>query len=321
MTVDALSIFTQEMLSISQSYFLVFLFMIKSWLSIEQRKSFNMQSRRRWSRMASAAVLLVGVSTVGLAGTANAAPGEDYVPANERVSQIAAQYWAENPNDYSGLARTIRAHGGDSVTFMIRGHGMVSGAKAQELYAKSKSETGNENKVSSAQPADIPNNSFAVVGSWYHVQDQYGEWWNATGYWNFRDDYIGTGDPGDVSAVTAEVNNCWINDGATIFASDYQGNDFTGSMIRQGSGVNSSIYSIDDSTSNFKMLNDNGTHTLSFKRNSYGCGGTPLQARYYYEHNQGGGSLLSFSLSLGIFSITYGGNPMTLERATPVFRT
>ena len=236
-------------------------------------------------------------------------------PANERLAAVVAGYSAQHPGDYVGLDRAIRAHGGDSVRFAVAGHGSASARTAQRLGARAQSR-------SRTKDCDLPCDAFGVGGAWYHVQDQFGEWWNATGTWNFRDDYIGAGDPGDASGIRAQVPSCWVNDGEFIYAKDYQGNTFPdGGLIRQDADLSSSIYEIDDQTSGFKMLTDNGSHTLSFRRNKSGCDGEPLQARYKYEHNQDGGGSWSLGFSFLGFSLNYTDIPPRLEKATEVFRT
>jgi hypothetical protein len=63
------------------------------------------------------------------------------------------------------------------------------------------------------------------------------------------------------------------------------------------------------------LLTDNGSHTLSFKRHATGCAGQPLQARYYFEHNQDGGEGWSFGISLAGLSLSYStGAPPALQR-------
>lgn len=260
---------------------------------------------------------VVAASSVALpAATATA---DEREPANERLARVVAEYSAKHPHDYVGLEQAILAAGGDSVTFAVEGHGSTSAAEAQRLYDRAVSA---EQSSDDVEPFDVPANAFNVTGSWYHIQDQYGEWWNATGTWNFRDDYVNGSDPGDASGIAASVPDCWVNDGEWIDAYDYQGNHYGGAMIRQNAGLTSSVYDVDDATSGFKLLTDNGSHTVSFKRYSSGCAGQPLQARYYFEHNQDGGGGWSFGISLAGFSLNYSsGAPPRLQKATQVFRT
>jgi hypothetical protein len=231
------------------------------------------------------------------------------VPANQRLAKVVADYTATHPDDYVGLQRTIVANGGDTVTFAVTGHGTVSAAAAQRLRRQS-------------AMLDVPADSFDVAGSWYHVQDQSGEWWNATGTWNFRDDYVNGSDPGDASGISAKVPDCWVNDGEWINAWDYQGHRFNGALTRQNADLTSSVYDVDDQASGFVLLTDHGSHTLSFKRHKPGCDGDPLQARYYFEHNQDGGGSWGFSISFAGFGLSYNqGTPPRLQKATGVFRT
>lgn len=239
----------------------------------------------RWKASLLTGVLAACTMTIP---TATAAQVVDEPPAaNERLALIVAQYAAQHPHDYVGLERTIVAHVGDSVTFAVAGRGGVSAVEAQQLYRQATAQGEN----GAAGVLDVPANSFNVTGSWYHIRDQYGEWWNATGNWNFRDNYVNGSDPGDASGIAADVPDCWVPDGEWISAFDYQGNRYGGALIRQNAPLTASVYDVDDATSGFKLLTDNGSHTLSFKRHSTGCAGQPLQARYYYEHNQDGGAV------------------------------
>ena len=277
--------------------------------------------RKRLSSMLLASAVALS-SLVGASGAA--LPVDEPVDnANERIARAAADYWGEHPQDYVGLAREIRAHGGDSVSFAVEGHGAVTAHKAQQLYDQSVRDRENDGQRSGqAGVLDVPADSFNVTGSWYHVQDQYGEWWSAMGLWDFRDDYINGSDPGDASGIAASVPDCWVNDGEYIAAFDYENNLYEGALIRQNAGLSSSVYDVDDMTSGFKMLTDHGLHVLSFKRYSSGCATEPMQARYYYEHNQDGSGSWSFSINLAIFALSYSaGEPATLQKATEVFHT
>ncbi|GAA1247014.1 hypothetical protein GCM10009676_36470 [Prauserella halophila] len=259
----------------------------------------------------------VAVMSVSLSTTSVAAP-QERESANERVAKVAAEYSAQHPHDYEGLERAIVAAGGDSVTIAVDGHGGVSAHEAQDLYEQAAA----AESSGDVEPFDVPADAFNVSGSWYHIQDQYGEWWNATGTWNFRDNYVNGSAPRDASGIAADVPNCWVNDGEWIRAYDYQGNRYGGPLLRQNAGLTASVYAVEDATSNFAMLTDNGSHTVSFKRQSAGCAGQPLQARYYFEHNQDGGGGWSFGISVAGFSLTYSsGTPPTLQKATQVFRT
>ncbi|MGH3814055.1 MAG: hypothetical protein ACRDUV_16655 [Pseudonocardiaceae bacterium] len=241
-------------------------------------------------------------------------------PANMRLAQVAAEYSTQHPHDYVGLERAIVAAGGDSVSFAVAGHGSTSAIEAQQRYEQA---LRYEQARGDTRSLRIPPDSFDVSGTWYHIQDQTGEWWNATGTWNFRDDYVNGSDPGDASGLAAEVPECWVNDGEQIFAADYQGNRYRGPLIRKNAGLTESVYDVDDATSGFALLTDNGTHTISFKRHSPGCEGQPLQARYYYEHNQDGNAGgWSFNISIAGFSVGYSSAPPpALQKASQVFRT
>ncbi|ONF73669.1 hypothetical protein AVR91_0206035 [Amycolatopsis keratiniphila subsp. keratiniphila] len=169
---------------------------------------------------------------------------------------------------------------------------------------------------------DLPRDIFEVDGYAYYAKDSNDpkiEYWFFNGSWNFRDNFIGTGAPGDASGIGAAVPNCWAWAGEAIAAQDYEGNSYpVKHFARQNAGVTATLWDIEDRTSGFKMLMDHGGTQLAFKRTKPGCEGEALQARYYYEHNQGGDGSWGFSISLFGMALSYTSSPLKLQKATGV---
>jgi hypothetical protein len=136
------------------------------------------------------------------------------------------------------------------------------------------------------------------------------------GFWNFRDEFIGSGDPNDGSAVQLDgfSANCWTKVSADVLVKDYQGNAH-GHGIMQTDTHQKSIFAVDDRTEDFMMLTDNGIHAIDMRRDKIGCDARRAGS-YFYEHNQDGGGGWSASLSMAIFSISYSGSSgSTLQKA------
>lgn len=103
----------------------------------------------------------------------------------------------------------IRA-GGEQVSIVVNGHGAVTPQAAQRLHDEASEPSAEQDNV---RTMEVPADAFNVSASVYKVQDQYGQWVNMTGHWNFRDDYVNGSDPRDGSGIAAEVPDCWVNDG------------------------------------------------------------------------------------------------------------
>jgi hypothetical protein len=266
-------------------------------------------------------LLIAALAVVATAGCVNEDGDAQAVESkNMQVVKAAGEYWAAHPDDYAGLARAIESAGGDTVRFSFNMPGLQSltGEQAQSAYSAFASE-GSEPEHA-ALAGDVPVNAFEVGASWYHVQDQYGEWWNFDGTWNYRDDYIGSGSPDNASGVVVEGmdEKCWRQDGDWMHAAAYDGENHTDLTYRKEVDAKSSVWGVRDRTSGFKLLTDHGTHTISFKRVGDGCDEKP-SGKFYWEHNQDGGSGgWSFSINLAIFSISYADNSagMTLQKSS-----
>jgi hypothetical protein len=263
------------------------------------------------------AILAAAVAALTSAGCTGDDASDDAVESkNQQVIQAAGDYWAKHPADYAGLARAIESAGGDTVRFSFAKEGLqnLTGDQAQAALTEATTFEASE-KVK----GDIPVNAFQVSASWYHVQDQYGEWWNFNGNWDYRDDFIGSGDPDNASGVAVEGTDekCWRHDGDTLHAASYDNENHSDLTYRKEIDKDSSVWGVRDRTSSFKLLTDHGTHTLTYRRVGDGCDDHP-SGKYYWEHNQESGGGWSFSINLGIFSISYdsGEDVLALQKSS-----
>jgi len=263
------------------------------------------------------ALVTAGCAKSEVAPSATDAPSEP--SQNKRVIKVAGEYWAKHPDDYAGLARAIEDAGGDSIRFSFEKEGLqnLTGEQAQTAM---QGEGEGEDETNNVTKDGVPVNAFKVGANWYHVQDQYGEWWNFNGTWNYRDDYIGAGAPDNAAGVTVDGmdEKCWRQDGDWMYAASYDNENHTNLTYRKEVDAKSSVWGIRDGTSGFKQMTDHGMLTLSFKRVGNGCNEKPA-GKFYWEHNQdGSASGWSFSINLAIFSISYsdGSSGMTLQKSS-----
>jgi hypothetical protein len=247
------------------------------------------------------------------AGDAGDAAGES---TNQRVLQAAGDYWSMHPDDYEGLARAIEIAGGDSVRFSFSKDGLqnLTGDQAQAALLEAATFESPE-KVK----GDIPLDTFQVSASWYHVQAQDGEWWNFNGHWNYKDEFIGSGSPDNASGVAVEGTDdkCWRHDGDSFYAATYDKENHSDLGYRKEIDRDSSVWGVRDRTSSFKLLTDHGTHTLTYRRVGNGCDDKP-SGKYYWEHNQESAGGWSFSINLGVFSLSYasGDDVIALQKSS-----
>jgi hypothetical protein len=162
----------------------------------------------------------------------------------------------------------------------------------------------------------VPSDAFTVSSLWADYTGSAGKKHVVFyGFWNFRDEFIGTGDPNDGSAVQLDGFNtrCWTKVSADVVVKDYRG-DVHGHGIMRTDAQQKSVFGIDDRTSDFMMLTDNGIHAVDMRRDKIGCNARRA-ASYFYEHNLGGGGW-SASLSMAAFSLSYSGSSgQTLQKA------
>lgn len=248
------------------------------------------------------------LSSPALITPAGADTTDTPVTAKDRAAAAYAAAWEQHPGDYMALERAVTGAGGDSLRFNVPSAGLKGATAAQVTRAQS--------------TKDVPTDAFQVSGAWYHVQDQYGEWWSASGQWNFRDDYVNGSAPDDASGVAIDEvdKKCWENDGDLLHAADYQ-NNFYDKMWRHSASTSTNVWNIRDAVSGFVMKADHGTHMVHLRRVGYKCeNDDKMAASYHYEHNQDGDGGWGVSITIGVMSLSYNGSAgTTMQKSTNVF--
>lgn len=163
----------------------------------------------------------------------------------------------------------------------------------------------------------LPNNAFTVRSYWADYTDKKGRKHVVFyGTWNFRNNFVGSGGPADVSAMAISGFNakCWTQVSDAAVYKDYKGK-VRGKGTRYLASHGRVIRSIKDRTVNHMLLSDNGIHQIDMRKDKKKkCGGRKAGS-FFFEHNQSGGGW-SASVSLAILSVAYsGGDALKLRKA------
>lgn len=141
------------------------------------------------------------------------------------------------------------------------------------------------------------------------------------GRWNFRNTFIGSGSPYDATAMALSgfSAKCWTNVSTGITVQDQDGRRQNLGALRS-SAHQSSIFSVQDRTRAFQLLNDMGMVWIDMRKDRTGaiCGGRKM-GKFYYEHNQSGNGGWTASVNLQAFSLSYSGTvKQKLKKASPI---
>jgi len=163
----------------------------------------------------------------------------------------------------------------------------------------------------------LPSNAFSVRSYWADYTDGKGRKHVVLyGSWNFRNNFVGSGSPKDISAVavTGFSSACWTQVSDAVVYKDYKGK-VRGHGTRYSASHGKTIRSIADRTKNHMLLSDNGVHEVDMRKDKKKkCGGRKAGS-YYFEHNQSGGGW-SASVSMALLSVSYSNsNALTLRKA------
>lgn len=255
------------------------------------------------------AALLLGVTPSAMADVKS---GHASAIDNHEGEKIK-QYMSDHPGDLVGVDNLIQKFGGPALEVQIN--------KDPRTYtaAEAKEELRRLEKLPITQASgdattmDVPVDAFDVAFSFVPIG---GFHTLATGTWNFRDNYIGTGSPDDIAAIHLD-DNC-VRAGETLsYAFRYDGTETEGSTYLKDSGVNtaSPVVGVRDTTSGFGMNTDNGVVTTDVI--NY-CGPVTWRGAFTFEHNQGGGEVLGVSAGFAFLNVSYGGTPLTLQKSTQI---
>jgi hypothetical protein len=277
-------------------------------------------ARLRSVTIAVAVALAVSAPASASASTAQAGAPQGF--RGLEPSQLAAlnEYTLAHPLDLVGQASLVKSFIGVDLRYSASGpgansRGNLSAAEAQRMMAHS-------NKgVSGPTTNDLKPDTFSVTVTLIPVQGPPPSW-IVRGQWDFRDDFVGTGAPDDFMSPAFSAPGCsgvhithllaipWDVNGGMHIDADYL----------QDSGLTTlaPIDGLHDRTSAFMTNIDHGFYDATF--GLFGCGSDftgVVGGAFSYEHNQGGGSVVSISASFAGLSISYNGGPLSLRKSTP----
>jgi hypothetical protein len=257
-----------------------------------------------------------------------AAAATDEAPAHIRVIETIKEHQSTHPRDYVGLNAAIVAAGGRPVTFDFPQAGLrnLSPMQAQAAVDSGKPTSAAVQRTGESTLVDeIPNDAFEVSGFWTDVQDQTGRWVTYYGTWDFKGGYYDGDYPRDALAIEIDGkelmnSKCYKYSSDSGWAQSVIGDDNSGYLTRRSITQSSAVWNLDDSASTRWV--DHGAIYISYQNVhtdlSVGCGGV-WHGKTYLEHNLDGCNCQwSFSLSAGVFSISYSETdpPVSLQKST-----
>ncbi|MFT3874232.1 MAG: hypothetical protein QM714_16575 [Nocardioides sp.] len=153
----------------------------------------------------------------------------------------------------------------------------------------------------------LPHDLFGVSGKWATYIDRDKQYIAFYGRWNYKNQYIGSGNPYDAAALAVSnfSQNCWTNTSTGLKTFDQDGTK-TNLRSRKDADHNSTIWNVNDDTRAFQLLTDMGFAWIEMRRDKLGCDDNK-HGKFYHEHNQNGNGGWSASVNLAIFSISYTG--------------
>ncbi|GAA3733520.1 hypothetical protein [Salinactinospora qingdaonensis] len=250
------------------------------------------------------AASLLTVSTLFIPAAVASAETSVQVSADEFHERVEA-YQAENPKDYVGLEKLVESLGGEfSVSTSITGE-----TSAEEAMAIN-SEFDGQEAPSGMATQSWPSDAFVVsVASSQHPSSPSA---SVSGYWNYRDDFVGQGSPYDIAALRFS-DSCGQYSSYNAQTYNYQGTTTNRATLRSaGVGTSGPAWNIEDGVSGFVNYTDNGYVSVRYDLSE--CGGT-VQAAFDYEGNNGG-SVLSVSAGWGGLSVSYSNPGLTLQKSS-----
>lgn len=227
------------------------------------------------------------------------------------------EYLENHPLDYEGLEKLIVKSGGAPLSLSMNGiEGKVSGQQASEISRSREAAYDHQlsrSAVNGISPmAAIPLDAFDTTAAFVPIGVNT---WVAHGTWNFRDNFVGTGDPDDIAAL--HLSEMCLEPGEVRHeAFRYDGTETATTYLKDaGLSTNSPIVGVRDSTSGHASNTDHGYVQADLRAR---CGPTDWQTQFTFEHNQGGGSVLNVSAAFGLLSVSYNGSPMTLQKSSQI---
>lgn len=164
----------------------------------------------------------------------------------------------------------------------------------------------------------IPPDAFIVTVQTY--ADTAGGAVTLLGSWDWRDDFVGQGDPMDVAAIQMTAPDCVelseIDAAAAFYDEDLGPAPTLRSSGLAGDGV---VWNVDARPIGFENQADHGVATVTADMQNCANGTARIGAAFTYEANTGG-SVIGVGAGWGAFSVSYSGASDTLQKSTaPVY--
>jgi len=284
-------------------------------------------------RAALSILLLSGL--IAFAGNAHASD-LDIAKRQQQIIEIN-HYLARHPGDFIGYERLARSAGADRIIFTAPKVGLrnASPEKIQRAYDQL---TSREAAPKSVSPlSGIPSNAFSVLDWWTHYQanPRFGlpEYWSLNGDVEFNQNivYQGAGAPEDVSGLaTDNVDaSCWKLDVDGTDGYYYVNNQYTEfhNLYRYDASFNHTVWKIEDESHlDTGIIPSNLDTYMIYKPAgndiivSESCRQKIMAANYYFNHNHEGTTIAGISISIGVMSVSFGGDsdPLELQKSAGV---
>lgn len=250
--------------------------------------------------------------TVALLTLTQPAAADDDLTSAENVEAQLQAFSAAHPGDFVGFDALAFELTGERTQSVVNGVAYSDATTAQAAY----------------DAEDVPADLTAAAGNFPIDSFDVGFQWAAgpdltvimTGYWNWRDDFIGgASEPYDVAAIQLDAQQC-------LQMRNHSGSmrlpngDETGAPVLRDSGVatKAPVWNVPSRASGFENSGDNGN--VFMVADMAPCGHPiPIGGSFSYEGNQGG-SVLSVSASFGSLSVSYSNPGQTLQKSTaPIY--
>lgn len=267
-------------------------------------------------RKSLAAICVAGltISATPSFAAENARTAGAHTALSDEQGASIKKYMEDHPGDLVGAEKLIISYGGAPLDVTMNGiEEPMTAAEAAIVSERRNASYRPDRDNRAVSPMAIPVDAFDVKFSFVPI-GQFKVL--ATGTWNFRDNFVGTGLPDDYASV--QLDGPCITAGETLSHSyRYDNVETANGTYLQDAGLSSKapIVGIRDTTSGFATSNDHGVVTTEVEGH---CGPSVWKGAFAYEHNQGGGSMVSISAGIGALSVSYSGSVLHLQKSTQI---
>jgi hypothetical protein len=250
--------------------------------------------------MAALAGLLLGAGAVTSQAAANTPKHEP-----SKYLQMVNRYASDHPNDFVGLDALVFAHTGQHLIVQVNGSGPLSAESAQREWSKARV----ARKIASG---DYPTDAFDVALSRFPTD---GDGIGFMGSWNWRDDFVGQGEPFDIANLQFDIPECATTTSYAAAAGKWDGTSTEAPTLRDANIVgHSPLWNVDARVSDFENSADSGYVMATV--DLWDCAGdVRVGGAFAYEGNIGG-QLTNISAGYGLLNISYAGNDRKLQKSS-----